>query len=71
MTRAALILCLFLGGCVTPIASPAVCPPVTPWSPQEQQNLALALQPFPGDSPLWMLEKDWQTMRDDLRACQK
>lgn len=77
-----LCLALMLGACAsTPAPAPASAtlpPPVkqvciTPalWTMQQQADLANALAPIPQASAIWVLELDWQRMRDEANACLK
>ena len=47
------------------------CPPIRTWTPAEQTALAAALSAIPEGSVVWVLERDWQSMRDAARACKK
>lgn len=81
----ALCLALMLAACAsTPAPAPAsppqtalpppvkqVCIPVTPWTMQQQADLANALAPIPETSPIVRLLLDWEKMRDEAKACIK
>ncbi len=80
MRRAAfaILACVALAGCAgddKPAAGPVAAPPVvrcgtvTPFSKEQQEALAEALMALPADSPVWQMERDWETMRDEARAC--
>lgn len=70
---AAIVTFAILAGCASPppIDVTIACPPLRTWTPAEQAALAAALTPIPEASPIWTMEKDWQAMRDAIRACQK
>ena len=73
---APLAIALFLGGCAwdaapTPIPAPTQCVPKRAWTGAEMTALAGALAPLPDTSILFVLEADWQRMRDDPHACKE
>lgn len=71
MKRAVLILTLALAACASPppVVTKAVCPPVQKWSRADQLDLANALAPIPESSLIWRMQGEWQTLRDELKAC--
>lgn len=66
----ALAICLLVAACATtqpPIATG--CPALRTWTIAGQAALATALTPIPESSPVWDMERDWQRMRDEIKAC--
>jgi len=72
---ATLAAALLLGGCAgdaPPDTAPITtqrCVPKRTWTPDEMIALANALTPIPDTSILFVLEADWQRMRDDPHTC--
>jgi hypothetical protein len=72
---AAFAAALFLVGCTwdaPPVTAPLAaqqCVPKRTWTRAEQTALADALASVPPDSILFVLESDWQRMRDNPNTC--
>lgn len=56
-----------LGGCVT--AASDVCPPVVPYSEDQQKQAAAELGGLPRGTILERMLADYAVMRDQARAC--
>lgn len=73
MRRWTILAALVLASCASPPPADVrvECPPIRTWTPAEQAALAAALSAIPEGSVVWVLERDWQSMRDAARACKK
>ena len=69
---AAVALSLALCACSVPPATVQnlACPAVRDYTAAQQNEIADALAGLPPNSPLLPLERDWQRLRDESRACQ-
>jgi hypothetical protein len=53
------------------VAVKQVCPAVKTWQPAELGMLATSMAAVPMASPIWIMEMEWQSLRDQARACTK